>query len=67
MLNPRIEKQNLTKEEAVKRVADFMREDDESFFRRIIQGLTVPEIEEFLDECPEFKKFWNDEDRKEKD
>ena len=28
-------------QETLKRVSDFMREDDESFFRRTIQGLTL--------------------------
>ena len=42
-------------QEILKRVSDFMREDDESFFRRTIQGLTLAEIEEFLIECPEFR------------
>lgn len=46
-------------QEILKRVSDFMREDDESFFRRTIQGLTLAEIEEFLIECPEFQKFWD--------
>lgn len=73
MYNPESEKQNQAKEwrkrtndEAIKRVAEFMREDDESFFHRIIQGLTVPEIEEFLHECPEFQKFWDYRDEKQK-
>ena len=46
-------------QEILKRVSDFLREDDESFFRRTIQGLTLAEIEEFLIECPEFQKFWD--------
>lgn len=48
-------------EEVMKRVADFMKEDDEAFFQRTIQGLDLEEIEAFLEECPELRRFWNKE------
>lgn len=51
------EKDDINKE-AIQRVAAFMQKDDETFFKHIIQGLTGSEIEEFLEECPEFRPFW---------
>ena len=46
-------------QDAIARVVSFMREDDETFFRRSVQGLSLSEIEEFLKACPEFRPFWN--------
>lgn len=45
------------KQEAQERIARFLQEDDETFFARITKGLTKEEIEEFVQECPEYQKF----------
>lgn len=48
------------------KVMAFVMEDDEVFFRRITSGLTDAEIEEYLQDFPEFRKYWkkNKEDQK---
>ena len=48
------------------KVMAFVMEDDEVFFRRITSGLTDAEIEEYLLDFPEFRKYWkkNKEDQK---
>lgn len=49
----------LRKEQRVlRRIFDFLMEDDEVFFHKIIDGLTDEEVEEYLNECPEFRKYW---------
>lgn len=53
-----VRKNDFRNKEALRRVAAFMQEDDETFFRRTIRGLTDSEIEEFLEECPEFRPYW---------
>ncbi len=42
----------------LRRVLDFIMEDDEVFFYKMIDGLNDDEIEEYLTECPEFRKYW---------
>lgn len=47
-----------TKRAFVNRVITFISENDEDYFYRITQGLSNQEIEEYLKECPEFRKYW---------
>ena len=40
------------------KILEFVTESDEAFFRRITEGLTDEEVEEYLQEFPEFRKYW---------
>lgn len=44
--------------DAMWKILEFVTESDEAFFRRITEGLTDEEVEEYLQEFPEFRKYW---------
>lgn len=44
--------------DAMWKILEFVTESDEVFFRRITEGLTDEEVEEYLQEFPEFRKYW---------
>ena len=46
------------KQAFVNRIITFISGSDEEHFHRITDGLSNQEIEEYLEECPEFRKYW---------
>ena len=44
--------------DAMWKILECVTESDEAFFRRITEGLTDEEVEEYLQEFPEFRKYW---------
>ncbi len=50
------------KQDGLWRILEFVTESDEVFFKKITKGLTEEEIEEYLQEFPEYRKYWNKEE-----
>lgn len=45
-------------QEDIWKILEFVTESDEAFFKKITEGLTDEEVEEYLQEFPEFRKYW---------